>query len=102
MLSPSTRYLPHSWVENRTLEQQSSVDSLIGATLLFTSLSGISEEPYSDGAVTRHGDDPCLARAVVAEGLAVRAQEDQSIDVVRAGFELVDYLCKMIKLNTAL
>ena len=61
-------------------------------------LSGISEEPDSDGAVTRHGDDPCLARAVVAEGLAVRAQEDESIDVVRAGLKLVDYLCKMINL----
>ena len=62
----------------------------------FPSLSGISEEPDSNGAVARHGDDPGLARAVVAEGFAVRAQEDQSIDVVRAGFELVDYLWKMI------
>ena len=65
---------------------------------VFPSLSGISEEPDSHGAVTRHGDDPGLARAVVAEGLAVRSQEDQPIDVVRTGLELVDYLCKVIDL----
>ena len=56
-------------------------------------LSRISEEPNPHGPVARHGDDPRLARAVVAEGLAIGAQEHETVDIVRAAFELVDDLC---------
>ena len=57
-------------------------------------LSRISEEPNPNGPVAGHGDGPSLARAVVTEGLAIGAQEHETVDVVRAGLELVDDLCK--------